>query len=147
MTGKTCTIGPNLYIYRNDQGVDLMTETFATLISRSQEAIAATMKDQDYNPVSVICGAVSVIVSELTIDNLAALVNDQPNILKYKPTDVYYEVQWPSGADIIRACVQIEVENGIDVTPFSAAVHKWFDHIYQPPQHLASKMRKILQAA
>lgn len=124
-----------------------MTDTFATLISQAQEAIAATMEDQDYNPVSVICGAVSVIVSELTIVDVVSLVAERPEILDHKPTDFYYKGSLPSGADIIRACVQIEIENGIDMTPFSAAVHKWSDHTYQPPQHLASKMRKILQAA
>lgn len=120
-----------------------MTETFATVISRSQKAIATTMEGQDYNPVSVICGEVAGIVSELTTTDLEALVADRPEILEH------FNISGlrPSLADIVRACVQIEVENGIDVTPFSAAVHKWFDHIYQPPQHLASKMRKILQAA
>jgi hypothetical protein len=122
-------------------------ETFATLINRSQKAVGETLKDQDHNPISVICAEVAEIVSGLATADLVALVAERPHILDHKPTEFYQTARWPSGTEIIRACIQMEIESGIDMTPFSEAVNKWFTHIFRPPQHLISKMQEIVQVA
>lgn len=124
-----------------------MPETFSALIDRSQKAVATMLEGQDYNPVSVICGTVADIVSEMTTSDLVSFAAERPGILNHKPSDFYVDSKWPSGTEIIRACIQIEVETAIDMTPFSDSVNKWFTHIFRPPQHLISKMQKIVQAA
>lgn len=120
-----------------------MPETFSALIDRSQKAVAAMLEGQDYNPVSVICGTVADIVSELTTSDLVSLAAERPGILNHKPSDFYVDSKWPTGTEIIRACIQIEVEAAIDMTPFSDPVNKWFTHIFRPPQHLLSKMQAV----
>ncbi|TLX15920.1 hypothetical protein [Rhizobium sp. MHM7A] len=124
-----------------------MQYTFAHLVGQSQKAIETIMGEQDYNPISVIQGEVATIIKELSADDLRKLIIERPSILDLKPPRDYYTAQCPSGADIIRACVQMEIEANIDLSPFSDTVKTWIAQVFRPPEHLLSKMKTIAQAA
>jgi hypothetical protein len=135
------------YVYLTETRTTPMTPTFAEIISQSQKAIASMMEGKEYNPISVICTEVASITSDLSTAALSALVAERPTILEHKPTDQYYLGNRPTGEQVIRACVQMEVETEIDMTPFADTVRKCSDSFYNPPEHLDAKMQAILQAA
>lgn len=124
-----------------------MPHTFADLVEQSQKAIEAVMGEQAYNPISVIQGEVATITKELSADDLRKLIIERPSILDLKPPKDYYTVQCPSGADIIRACVQMEIETKIDMSAFGNAVNRWIENVFRPPEHIFSKMKSIAQSA
>ena len=123
-----------------------MTKTFSALIDQAQKYIAATLEADDFNPVSVIGGSVADVVSKLTTSELIALSAERPHILDYKPTNFYVTEKWPSAAETVRACVQIEIETNIDVTPHSSSIKRWLPRSCRPPQHLFFKLQKAAQA-
>lgn len=124
-----------------------MSTTFADTIAQAQKAIEAVMEVKDYNPISVICVEVASITSTLSTATLSALVAERPSILDHKPTEQYYAGNWPTGEQVVRACVQMEIEKEIDMTPLTATIQKWSDSVYNPPKHLHRKMQAILRAA
>jgi hypothetical protein len=123
-----------------------MTRNFSTLIEQAQKCIAATLVSDDFNPVSVISSSVTDVVSELTRSELIALSAERPHILDYKPTNDYILEKRPSALETLRACVQIEIETNIDVSPHSALIKKWLPRTCRPPEHLFSKLHRAAQA-
>jgi hypothetical protein len=122
-----------------------MSLTFVEIIAKAQTAITRMMEGQNYNPISVISAEVANICIELTQNDLTALIQERPTIMRHQPGDRYLS-RTHSGEQVIRACVQMEVETEIDMMPFKEAVAHWATSVYQPPKHLREKMQAILNA-
>lgn len=102
------------------------------------------MNGNDYNPFSVVTAETHALVNDLSLEDVSAVVTEHPHILNHQPPEDCIPSKKSSGLEVVKACVQIEVEVAIDMPPFSEALRTWRSQAYKVPSHLAASVNKAM---